>query len=71
MQFKNILQILISYRLSLIKIFFFELLYLVKGNKRNKFIFSKNDVMTDNTPKIFNVLKPTIQVIKKVIRYIM
>ena len=51
MKFKNILQILISYRLSLIKIIFFELLYLAKGNKGNKFTFSKNDIMTDNTLK--------------------
>ena len=38
------------------KIIFFELLYLVKGNKGNKFTFSKNDMMTDNTPSPYYFL---------------
>ena len=41
MIFKNLLRILKSYRFSLIKIIFFELIYLIKGNKGNKFTFSK------------------------------
>ena len=64
MKFKNILELLINYRLSLIKIIFFELLYLVKGNKGNKFTFSKNDTMTDNTPSPYYFLHR----IKKIIR---
>ena len=39
-----------SYRFSLIKIIFFELIYLIKGNKGNMFTFSKNNIMTDNIP---------------------
>ena len=47
---KNIIRILISYRFSLIKIIFFEIIYIVKGNKGNKLNFSKNNIMTDNIP---------------------
>lgn len=50
MIFKNILRILKSYRLSLFKIIFFELFFLIRGYKGNKFNFSKNDLMTDNIP---------------------
>ena len=50
MIFKNLLRILESYRLSLIKIFFFELIYLIKGYSGNKFTFSKNNIMSDNIP---------------------
>ena len=50
MIFKNLLRILESYGFSLIKIIFFELIYLFKGNKGNKFTFSKNNIMTDNIP---------------------
>ena len=50
MIFKNLLRILKSYRLSLIKIFFFELIYLIKGYSGNKFTFSKNNIMSDNIP---------------------
>ena len=50
MLFKNLLRILKSYRFSLIKIIFYELIYLVKGNKGNKLTFSKNNLMTDNIP---------------------
>ena len=47
---KNIIRILISYRFSLIKIIFFEIIYIVKGYKGNKLSFSKNNIMTDNIP---------------------
>ena len=50
MIFKNLLRILESYRLSLMKIIFFELIYLIKGYRGNKFTFSKNNIMTDNIP---------------------
>ena len=50
MIFKNLLRILESYRFLLIKIIFFELIYLIKGRKGNKFTFSKNNIMTDNIP---------------------
>ena len=50
MVFKNLLRILENYRFSLVKIIFFELIYLIKGNKGNKFTFSKNNIMTDNIP---------------------
>ena len=50
MIFKNLLRILGSYRFFLIKIIYYELIYLIKGYKGNKFTFSKNNVMTDNIP---------------------
>ena len=50
MIFKNLLRILQSYRFLLIKIIFFELIYLIKGRKGNKFSFSTNNIMTDNIP---------------------
>ena len=50
MIFKNLLRILESYRFLLIKIIFFELIYLIKGRKGNKFSFSTNNIMTDNIP---------------------
>ena len=50
MIFKNLIRILKSYRFSLIKIIFFELLYLIKGHKGNKFTFSKSDTFADNIP---------------------
>ena len=50
MIFKNLLRIVESYRFSLVKIIFFELIYLIKGYKGNNFTFSKNNIMTDNIP---------------------
>ena len=53
MLFNNILRILKSYRFSLIKIIFFELIYLIKGYKGykgNNITFSKNNLMTNNIP---------------------
>jgi len=49
MLFKNLLRILKNYRFSLVKIIFFELVYLIRGFKGNKFAFSKNN-MADNIP---------------------
>ena len=50
MIFKNILRIVTSYRFSLIKIIFFEFIYLIKCYKGNSFNFSSNNIMTDNIP---------------------
>jgi len=47
---KNLLRIISDYRFSLITVIFFELLYLIKGYKGNKFYFSSNDWMSDNIP---------------------
>ena len=66
MIFKNILRILISYRFSLIKIIFFELLYLIKGYKGNSFNFSSNDVMTDNIPCPYYFLYKIKKTIKEI-----
>ena len=50
MLFNTILRILKSYRFSLIKIIFFELIYLIKGYQGNNITFSKNNLMTNNIP---------------------
>ena len=50
MMFKNLFTIINSYKLSLITIVFFEILYLIKGYKGNRFNFSDNEYMTDNLP---------------------
>ena len=47
---KNLFRIINSYKFSLITIIFFELLYLIRGYKGNRFDFSNNDLMTDNIP---------------------
>ena len=47
---KKLFRIINSYKLSLITIVFFEILYLIKGYKGNRFNFSNNDSMTDNFP---------------------
>tara|TARA_Y100000590_G_scaffold3633_1_gene4824 strand:+ start:2508 stop:3143 length:636 start_codon:yes stop_codon:yes gene_type:complete len=49
MLFRSLIRIIKSYRFSLTKIIFFELLYLIKGFKGNRFTFSKNE-MADNIP---------------------
>ena len=66
MIFKNLLRILRSYRFLLIKIIFFELIYLFKGRKGNKFTFSKNNIMTDSIPCPYYFLHR----INKKIRYL-
>ena len=47
---KNILRIIKDYNITLVKIFFFELIYFIKGYKGFKFDFSNNNKMTDNIP---------------------
>jgi SAM-dependent methyltransferase len=50
MLFKNILRIVTSYRFYIVKIIFFEIVYLIKGYKGNKFSFTKTNVMSSNIP---------------------
>ena len=50
MLLKNLFRIVNVYKFSLITIIFFELIYLIKGYKGNRFNFSNNDSMTDNFP---------------------
>ena len=50
MVLKNLLRIVVSYKFHLITIIFFELLYLIKGYKGNRFNFSKNEFLADNIP---------------------
>ena len=50
MLFKNFLEILSNYKFNLIKIIFYEFLYILRGYNGNKFISSKNDRMTHNFP---------------------
>ena len=47
---KNIFRIIRIYNFSLIIIIFFEILYIFKGYKGNRFNFSNNDSMSDNIP---------------------
>ena len=50
MLLKNFIRIITSYKFSIITIIFFELIYLFKGYRGNKFNFSDNDLMADNLP---------------------
>lgn len=50
MVLKNFLRIVTSYKLNLIPIIFFELFYLMKGYRGNKFSFIKNNFVADNIP---------------------
>ena len=47
---RNFIRIIKSYKFSIITIIFFELIYLLRGYRGNKFNFSNNDLMTDNLP---------------------
>ena len=47
---KNTLRIIRDYNITLVKIFFFEFIYLVKDYKGFKFNFSTNNTMTNNIP---------------------
>ena len=47
---KNTFRIIRDYNTTLIKIFFFEFIYFVKGYKGFRFNFSTNNTMTDNIP---------------------
>ena len=50
MLIKNLLRIVKSYKFSLITIIFYEIIYLLKGFKGNKFHFSENNKMSDDIP---------------------
>ncbi len=50
MLIKNLLRIVKSYKFSLITIIFYEIVYLLKGFKGNKFHFSENNKMSDDIP---------------------
>ena len=50
MIYKSLIDILVNYRFSIIKIILFELFYLIGGYKGNKITFSKNQQMTNNIP---------------------
>ena len=50
MLFKNIIRIITSYKLSLLQVIFFEIIYILIGFKGNKINFSKNNEMNDNIP---------------------
>jgi len=50
MLFKNIIRIITSYKLSLLQVIFFEIIYILIGFKGNKINFSKNNEMYDNIP---------------------
>jgi hypothetical protein len=63
---KNILRILVSYRLSLINIIFFELIYLIKGYRGNKFNLSNNQIMTDNIPCPYYFLSKINKILNKI-----
>jgi len=61
---KNLLRILGTYRISLIKIIYYELIYLIKGYKGNKFTFLKDNLMSDNIPCPYYFLHEINKVIK-------
>ena len=65
MLLKNLIRIISSYKFSIITIIFFELLYLVKGYKGNRFNFSNNDLMADNLPCPYYFLFKIKKTLKK------
>jgi hypothetical protein len=50
MLIKNLLRIVKSYKFSLITIVFYEIIYLLKNFKGNKFHFSESSKMSDDIP---------------------
>ena len=64
MIFKNLFRIVKSHKLSLVTIIFFELLYIIKGYKGNRFNFSNNEYMTDNLPTPYYFLIKIKKVLK-------
>jgi len=64
MVLKNILRIIIDYRLSLIKIIFFEFIYIFRGYKGNNFDFSRNLTMSDNIPCPYYFLLKVKKILK-------
>jgi len=65
MLLKNLIRIISSYKFSIITIILFELLYLVKGYKGNRFNFSNNDLMADNLPCPYYFLFKIKKTLKK------
>ena len=65
MVFKNLLRIVVSYKFHLITIIFFELLYLIKGYKGNRFNFRKNEFLADNIPCPYYFLLKIKKFLKK------
>ncbi len=65
MIFKNLLRIIVSYRAHLIKILFFEILYIAKGYKGHKFNLVKSNLMTDNIPCPYYFLYKIKKILKK------
>jgi|TARA_B100001964_G_C14234284_1_gene601636 SAM-dependent methyltransferase len=65
MLLKNLFRTLAEYKLNLITIVFFELLYLIKGYKGNKFNFNKNDLMADDIPCPYHFLIKIKKTLKK------
>ena len=65
MVLKNLLRILTDYKFSLVTIVFFELLYLIKGYKGNRFDFSNNDFMSDNIPCPYYFLSKIKKILEK------
>ena len=53
---KNILRIIFTYRFFLLKIVYYEFIYLIKGYKGNKISLSKDTIMTDNIPSPYYFL---------------
>ena len=61
---KNLFTIINNYKLSLITIIFFEILYLIKGYKGNRFNFSENEYMTNNFPTPYYFLFKIKKILK-------
>ena len=65
MLLSNLFRILNSYKFSIFKIIFFEILYIVKGYKGNKFNLTKNETMSDNIPCPYYFLMKIKKVLKQ------
>jgi len=61
---KKLIRIIIDYKFSLLPIVLFELIYLTKGYKGNKFIFSPSKFMHDNIPCPYYFLSKIKKVLK-------
>ena len=62
---KNLFRILIDYKFHLITVIFFELLYILKGYRGNRFNFVKNEYMTDDIPCPYYFLIKIKKILKK------
>ena len=65
MVLKNLVRVIGDYKFYLFTIVFFELLYLIKGYKGNKFSFRKNDFMADDIPCPYYFLLKIKKTLKK------